>query len=148
MRTLRDYSKPLMVAEKFSADQYVAICTQGAQYLYLDYVRGSGTYNTGSDGRFQDASHVNSFWGWLLDIILRVFAGTTIQTDGEFTGIQTTANPQSKGDPYNDLNGAGYPVYGSTSKLDNNAYYDTTNDLRGYLKITPDKEVYIQGNQS
>ena len=147
MGKLRDYSKPLMVAEKFSADQYVAICTMGAQNLYIDYVSGNGTYHTGSDGRYQDQTHVSNLWEWIIDLILRIFAGTTIQTDGEFTGIKTTANPSMKGQLYDDLNQSRYPVYGSFTELDDGDNYNGI-DLRKKLKITADKEVYIQGNMS
>lgn len=69
MKKLRDYSKPLMVIENFSANQYVAICAGPSQYLYLDAVKRTkyGNYEQGSDLHFQDSTTIPGwlrfFWG-------------------------------------------------------------------------------------
>ncbi|MBO4658427.1 MAG: hypothetical protein J5637_02270 [Prevotella sp.] len=154
MGTLRDYSKPLMVAEKFSADQYVAICTQGSQYLYVDGTEayqtflGSTAYRVGSDGVFQDARHANDFFEWLWNLIRTLFTGRTYTTDGEYSGIQTISNPTEKGQPFSFPGDIGaFPVYGSSSKLENGTEYPGY-DLRDYLRITPNEDIYIQGNMS
>lgn len=144
----------MMVAEKFSADQYVAICTLGAQHLYVDGTEayqtgwGSTAYRTGSDGIFQDSRHANSFFEALWNLIRFIFTGRIYTTDGEYSGITTISNPTEKGTPFSFPGQiGGYPIYGSESLLNNGDEYEG-GDLRGSLKITPNEDIYIQGNMS
>ena len=152
MKKLRDYSKPLMVTEKFSSDQYVAICALPAQYLYMDGIKATQhwygtTYSSGSDKIFQDDSHASGLQG-IINLILSIFTGNTFDTDGEFTGTRTTANPSQKGEVVT-LNWLGnYPIYGSETLLNDGATYPGP-DLRGSLKkVDATNEYYVQGNMS
>ena len=93
MKKIRDYSKPLMVIEIFSADQYVAICAERSQYIYVDMLKAQGGgFTKGSDGVFQDKRHFDAWWAQLLLALLSVFTGNQYSTDGEYTSIRTTSN--------------------------------------------------------
>lgn len=152
MNIKKQWVKPVMVTEHFSADQYVAICAESAQYLYVDGTEayttwtGSTAYRTGSDGVFQDSRHANDFFEWLWNLIRTLFTGRVYTTNGEYSGIQTIDNPTVKGTPFS-FQGMNYPVYGSSSLLENGTEY-SGGDLRGRLKITPSEDIYIQGNMS
>ena len=154
MNIKKQWVKPVMVTEQFSADQYVAICAESPQYLYVDSghmekVLGADSFLSGADHYFQDKTDTGS-WSWLHALwvlILAIFTGRNYTTDGEFSGIQTISNPTVKGTPFSFQGMTNYPVYGSGSKLDNGDYYPGT-DLRGRMKITPNKDIYIQGNMS
>ena len=147
MKKLKEYSKPLMITEEFVADQYVAICTMGAQYLYIDAVAGSGLLQDHPDGIYQDKHNVANWLEAIINILLIIFTNYHLNTDGEYTGVQTTANPTSKGRSYYALNNNNDPIYGSYDKLENGDPYNGV-DLRGSLKINNNNEVYIQGNMS
>ena len=153
MKPLREYSKPLMVAEKFTPDQYVAICALPPQYLYMDGIKinhgafGYTWYSSGSDRVFQDESHASGLQA-ILNLILSIFTGRNYDTDGEFTGTRTTDSPSQKGEVVT-LNWLGdYPIYGSPTQLSDGASY-TGPDLRGSLKkVNATNEFYVQGNMS
>lgn len=153
MTRKNDYSKPLMVVEQFTPDQYVAICAAPAQYLYVDGTEayqtwtGSTAYRVGSDGVFQDSRHANDFFEWLWNVIRYLFTGRIYTTDGEYSGIRTIENPTEKGTPFSfggDLDR--FPIYGSSGLLENGSDY-SGGDLRGILKKVGD-DIYIQGNMS
>lgn len=147
MKKLKDYSKPFMVAEKFTPDEYVAVCAGPAQYLYADAIKPGGIFGftTGEDGVFQDSRH---FAAWLEVVlaILSIFTGNRYTTDGEYLGIRTTDSPSKKGKvpDYQTY----YPVYGSETQLsDGNSYSGPK--LNDYLRVVEGtNEYYIQGNIS
>lgn len=156
MNIKKQWVKPVMVTEQFSADQYVAICAEPSQFLYIDgtekytYTDLFGVeqtaYRNGSDGIFQDSHHANSFWQVIWNAIRSFFNGRTYDSNGEFTGLQTINNPTQKGQLYN-LPSNTHPVYGSENQLTDGDAYSGPN-LTGLLKKTPDNLLYIQGNMS
>ena len=157
MNIKKQWVKPVMVTEQFSAYQYVAICALPAQYLYVDGTEEytyhdligveHTAYRVGSDGVFQNSRHANSFFEALWNLIRTLFTGRVYTTNGEYSGIHTIDNPTVKGTPFSFTGMTQYPVYGSTSQLQNGTEY-SGGDLRGRLKITPNEDIYIQGNMS
>lgn len=142
----KDYSKPFMVKEQFTPNEYVAICAMPAQYLYADAIkpRSSGFgYTTGADGKFQDERHFSGLLE-LLILLISAITGNTYETDGEYLGIRTTDSPSKKGTVTN-FN-KDYPVYGSVNQLSDGQEY-SGRDLRGSVKSNGN-EYYIQGNWS
>ena len=83
MNIKKQWVKPVMVTEQFSADQYVAICAESAQYLYVDGTEAytyhdligveHTAYRVGSDGVFQDYRHANSFFEALWNLIRTLY---------------------------------------------------------------------------
>ena len=148
MKKLKDYSKPLMVAEKFTPNEYVAICALPAQYLYADAIkpRNSYSYTTGSDGVFQDEKHFTGLLEFIMWFIAAI-TGNTYETNGEYMGIRTTGNPSEKGEKVTfDYS---YPVYGSVNKLSDGDHYSGQNLYNtGALKKNSKGEYYIQANMS
>lgn len=147
MNIKKQWVKPVMVTEQFSADQFVAICAAQTQYyLYMDYQRKTGTYTyaAGEDGYYQAENHVTGIVAAIINWVLSWF-GRSLNADGEFLNIYTTNNPTQKGTlvPHNGT----YPIYGSTIQLPDGAKYEGE-DLIGKLKKTPNNEYYIQANMS
>ena len=148
----RQYKRPLMIAEEFSADQYVAICALPAQYLYADAIKSETsilgvTYSSGSDGVFQDESHVNTLLQRILNLILNWITGSSLESVGEYMGIRTTDSPSQKGKVVTLNWMTNYPIYGSENQLNDGQEYNRI-DLRGSLKKNDNDEYYIQGNMS
>ncbi len=147
MKQLKDYSKPLMVTEKFTPDQYVAICALPAQYLYADGLsKSGGSYTQGSDGYYQDEQHFTVWWQQLIVAVISFFTGNTYESDGEFMGIRTTDTPSQKGTVASFR--FDYPIYGSLTQLSDGDPYSGPN-LQGSIKrVGNSSEYYIQGNMS
>lgn len=146
MNIKKQWVKPVMVTEQFSADQYVAICAVSTEYhLYMDFMhKNTISYSPGADGYFQDERHINGVVQAIINWILGWF-GRSLEASGEYLGVQTTNNPTLKGTlvPRN----GNYPIYGSTIKLNDGAQYEG-DDLIGSLKKNANNEYYIQGNMS
>lgn len=151
MNIKKQWVKPVMVTEQFSADQYVAICAEPSQYLYIDGIRYDSGYFEGSDGIFQAENNATEWWRILLRVLLFVITGRNFNTDGEYTGVHTIDNPSIKGEPFTFPNNS-YPVYGSSTQLSNGAQY-SGGDIGSKLKVIPKGQpgagnIYIQGNMS